>query len=121
MIDYQRDSKVQNLKSIILISGLVIMVAMGLYPPWVYQDRDGKQVPMGYSAVWDPPQQKIDKKGNIFGFKFDVEVGIMKANSINMVQLLMQEAMACAITFGGAMVSAKISGESKEKKKEEES
>lgn len=91
------------------------MVAMGVYPPWVYQDKDGKQIPMGYSAIWSPPQQKIDKKGNIFGFKFDVEVGMMKANSIDIVKLLIQEAMAAAITFGGAMVAAKVTAkESKE-------
>ena len=106
--------EVSNLKSIILISGLVIMLAMGIYPPWNYQSGNGKQVPMGYGFIWAPPQEKIDKKGNLFGFKFDIEVGMMKANSIDIVKLLIQEAIAAGITFGAAAIAGKPNPPSKE-------
>lgn len=97
----------EKLKSIILIAGLLIMLLMGLYPPWNFQDGNGKQVPMGYGFIWSPPEKKLDKKGNLFGFKFDIEVGVMKANSIDIVKLLIQEAIAAGITFGAAAIAGK--------------
>ena len=60
---------------------------------------------MGYSFIWDPPTQKVEKNANIFGFKIDMELGEIKANSIDVFKLLIQEAIAAGITFGAAMVA----------------
>lgn len=94
------------------------MLLMAIYPPWVYQDSSGKQVPMGYSFIWAPPEQKIDKKGNLFGFKFDLEVRVMKGNSLDIWKLLAQEAMAAAITFGAVIVAGKTESENSAPKEE---
>lgn len=94
-----------NLKTTILILGLIVMIAIGIYPPWVHQNSDGKQTPMGYSFIWSPPAQKVEKNANIFGFKIDMELGEIKANSIDVWKLLIQEAIAAGITFGAATVA----------------
>ena len=107
---------VNNLKITILVAGLLVMVLMGLYPPWIYQDSSGKQIPMGYSFIWAPPEEKIDKKGNIFGFKFDIEMSTMRGNSLDIWKLLVQEAMAAGITFGGAALAGKSSKNSQKEK-----
>lgn len=95
----------KNLKSIILVMGLLIMITLGLYPPWVYQGEDGKQTPMGYSFIWAPPEIERDKSANFFGFKIDLEVGAIKANSLDIYKLLIEELIAAGITFGGATVA----------------
>ncbi|MEZ4490566.1 MAG: hypothetical protein R3C24_10520 [Cyanobacteriota/Melainabacteria group bacterium] len=100
----------KNVKPIILILGLLIMVGIGIYPPWVYQNSDGKSTPMGYAPIWAPPEVKIEKNANIFGFKLEMEMGTMKANALDIWRLLIQEAIAAGITFGAAMVAGNNGG-----------
>ncbi|MBZ0186114.1 MAG: hypothetical protein K8F91_07630 [Candidatus Obscuribacterales bacterium] len=94
----------KKLRISILIGGLLFMFSMCLYPPWVYQDNDGKQQPMGYGFLWAPPKEGNDKSANVMGFKLNVELGSLKANAIDLGRLFQQEGIAAIIVFGAAML-----------------
>jgi len=106
MID-TRGGTMKDLKTLILVGGLLFMLVMCLYPPWVYQDGNGKQQPMGYSFIWSPPREQIDKSANLLGFKLNIELGELKANAIDLGRLSLQECVAAVIVFGAAIVAGK--------------
>ena len=89
-----------NIRNIIIGCGLLVMVAMALYPPWTYQDENGSNQAMGYNFLWKPPARSNDAKADIFGLKIKIDGPDTKANSIDMSKLLFQEVIALAIVAG---------------------
>jgi len=89
-----------NIRNIIIGCGLLIMVAMAFYPPWTYQDGNGRNEAMGYNFLWNPPARSNDAHADIFGLKVNIDGPDTKANSIDMSKLLYQEVIALAIVAG---------------------
>jgi hypothetical protein len=47
-------------QKLVLIAGLIAILAMGVFPPWIRSDRDHVQRPSGYSFVLQSPNQAVD-------------------------------------------------------------
>jgi hypothetical protein len=47
-------------QKLLLTLALVIVIAMGLYPPWIRTDAQGIRRPRGYSLIVSPPTAPAD-------------------------------------------------------------
>ncbi len=89
-------------RKLIVFVGITIIVIMGIFPPWVYVDESKVEHPMGYGPIWKPPVERHHESAELFGIKLQVNLQSQSANSIDMLKLLMQIAIVCAVT-GGAL------------------
>ena len=90
-------------QQIIILVGLLGVIAMGVYPPWVYVDEDKVAHAMGYAPIWSPPTVRQRDSANIFGLKLELNVRSQTANSLDIVRLLTQFAVL-SVVLGGAFV-----------------
>ena len=88
-----------------ILIGLILMVGMAVYPPWISVDEDGKATSMGYSFLWKPPEINNEARGNLFGIKINIQLKSTRANSLDYGRLLLQEGVA-ALVIGGIVAIA---------------
>ncbi|MBA3993678.1 MAG: hypothetical protein C0469_09135 [Cyanobacteria bacterium DS2.3.42] len=93
-------------QQLILLVGLVLVIAMGLYPPWVHVDEDKVTHAMGYAPIWSPPTIRQRDSANIFGLQLQLDIRSQTANSLDIVRLLTQFGVL-AVVVGGAFVLSK--------------
>lgn len=93
-------------QQLIVITGILLIVLMGVYPPWVYVDEQKIAHPMGYAPIWKPPVASQQNSAEILGMKFQLNLQTQKANTIDLMRLLMQIAILAAVT-GGAVFAFK--------------
>ncbi len=96
----------QKAQQLTVIAGILLIVLMGVYPPWVYVDEQKVTHPMGYAPIWKPPVSSQQNSAEILGLKFQLNLQTQKANTIDLVRLLMQIAIMAAVT-GGALFMLK--------------
>lgn len=87
-------------QKIALLIGCLVIAAMAIYPPWLMIEPREAPHPMGYSFIWDPPEQQRDARMDIFGIKIEVDVEPAKANKIDLQKLFTQFAAVAAATGG---------------------
>lgn len=90
-------------QQLIVLIGMALIFLMVIYPPWLYVDDRKVEHPMGYALIWKPPVERQQDTANLFGFKLQLDVQTETANTIDLLRLLMQIAVVCAVT-GGAVV-----------------
>lgn len=86
----------------IVLIGILLVVGMGLYPPWSYVDDNKTVQPMGYAPLWKPPVDRNQDSAEIFGIKLYLDVQTQKANQIDLGRLALQIIIVAAVT-GGAL------------------
>ncbi len=91
-------------QQLIVFFGLILVAAMGAYPPWMYVDDEKVAHPMGYAPIWKPPVVVQRDSANILGFKLQLDVQTQAANNIDMYRLLMQIAILSAVTGGAVLL-----------------
>ncbi len=96
-----------NVKTLTITLGIVIMIAMAIYPPWQSIDQDGKVVAMGYSFLWKPPEVQNKATGNLFGIEIDINLKSTRANSLDYGRLLIQEAVVALVVAGVCLLVGK--------------
>ncbi len=97
-------------QQIIILVGIVFVIAMGVYPPWVHIDEDKVSHAMGYAPIWSPPTIRQRDSANIFGLKLQLDVRSQTANSLDIVRLLTQFAVLSVVVGGALVLSKKASG-----------
>jgi hypothetical protein len=45
---------------LVLVAGLFVVVAMGIFPPWLRSDRDHVRRPGGYAFIFQSPHRAVD-------------------------------------------------------------
>lgn len=93
-------------QQIVIVVGILAVIAMGLYPPWVHVDEDKVAHAMGYAPIWSPPTIRQRDSANIFGLKVELNLRSQTANSLDIVRLLTQFAVL-SVVVGGAFVLTK--------------
>ncbi len=93
-------------QQIIIVVGILAVIAMGLFPPWVHVDEDKVAHAMGYAPIWSPPTIRQRDSANIFGLKLQLDIRSQTANSLDIVRLLTQFAVL-SVVVGGAFVLTK--------------
>ncbi len=93
-------------QQIIILVGILAVIAMGLFPPWVHVDEDKVAHAMGYAPIWSPPTIRQRDSANIFGLKLQLDIRSQTANSLDIVRLLTQFAVL-SVVVGGAFVLTK--------------
>ncbi|MDZ4838033.1 MAG: hypothetical protein SGJ27_29975 [Candidatus Melainabacteria bacterium] len=91
-------------QTVIVLSGLAIIVLMGLFPPWTYVDDHKVDHPMGYAPLWKPPSENRTNSADIFGLKLELGAHSRAANSIDLLRLSIQIAIVCAVTSGACFL-----------------
>ena len=92
----------QNIQQIIVIAGILLIVVMGIFPPWVYVDDQKIAHPMGYAPLWKPPVDRQQSSAEVLGMKFQLNLQTQTANTIDLMRLIMQIAIVATVT-GGAL------------------
>jgi hypothetical protein len=94
-------------QQLVVLAGLLIVVVMGIFPPWNYVDEGKVGRPMGYAPIWKPPIERQTETADIFGFKLKLDVQSEKANSIDFARLMAQIAIMSAVTGGAVLLLRK--------------
>jgi hypothetical protein len=92
--------------SLVVLAGFVIIVLMGLFPPWSYVDDSKVAHSMGYAPVWKPPINRSSESASFLGFKLQVNLQSETANTIDFAKLMMQIGIV-ALVCGGAVTLLK--------------
>ncbi len=87
----------------IVLVGIILIILMGVYPPWLYIDEGKIEHPMGYAPIWRPPIERHHNTAELFGVKLQLDFQDKTANTIDLFRLFMQIAVLSAVT-GGAVV-----------------
>lgn len=82
----------------ILLVGTLVIALMGVYPPWMRVEPHEPARPMGYGLLWQPPQEVQRERANLFGLELQLDMGPLKANSIDWSRLLTQWATIAVVT-----------------------
>lgn len=90
-------------QKLIALTGITVIVLMGLYPPWVYVDEEKVAHPMGYAFIWKPPVEHRQDSANFFGITLKLDMQSQSANHIDMMRLVLQVAVTIVV-MGGAML-----------------
>ena len=96
-------------QQVIILVGIVLVFAMGLFPPWNFVDEDKVAHSMGYAPIWSPPTIRQRDSANIFGLKLELDVRSQTANSLDIVRLLTQFAVLSVVVGGAFVLSKKAS------------
>ncbi|MBY0550967.1 MAG: hypothetical protein K2W95_27055 [Candidatus Obscuribacterales bacterium] len=89
----------------ILLTGALVIALMGVCPPWMRVEPGEPARAMGYGLLWQPPQENFSKRANLFGLELQLEMGPMKANSIDWSRLLTQWVVIGAVTATGFAIA----------------
>lgn len=81
----------------VMMSGVAIILLMGLFPPWIYVDENKVSHAMGYAPIWNPPTVNQDHSLEVLGFKLQVNVLSQAANAIDLLRLAIQISMLAAV------------------------
>jgi hypothetical protein len=98
----------QKIQQIILFTGLAVIAAMTLFPPWSYVDDNKVNQPMGYAPLWKPPMEQHQNSANILGFKVQLNLETQKANTIDLGRLAIQYALVGAVTAGALALCKRV-------------
>lgn len=82
-----------------LLVGILVIAAMGIYPPWVFRvDLGGATLnrDYGYALIWEPPERQFNSQGNKYATIPDIDLG----------RLCVQWVVAVVIT-GGLIIVCK--------------
>ncbi|MCC7531418.1 MAG: hypothetical protein IT342_23145 [Candidatus Melainabacteria bacterium] len=93
-------------QQLIILIGLLVTLAMGIYPPWVHVDEDKVTHAMGYAPIWKPPTIRKRDSAEILGFKLELDVRSQTANTLDIARLLTQF-VVLSVIVGGALVLTK--------------
>lgn len=102
------ETTMDKTQKLIALTGLTVIVLMGLYPPWVYLDEEKVAHPMGYAFIWKPPVEHRQDSANFFGITLKLDTQSQSANHIDMMRLALQIAVT-AVVMGGVMILMKSS------------
>jgi hypothetical protein len=94
----------RNTQQTIVLVGILLIVLMGLYPPWIYVDDSKVAHPMGYAPIWKPPVKSQHDSVDLFGIKLQLKVETQTANTIDLSRLLIQIAILSAVTCGAVVL-----------------
>src|SRR5271163_3389750 len=86
----EKRAAMHKTQQLIVLIGILVILLMSLYPPWLYVDDDRNQHHMGYGPVWQPPVERQQDTANIFGIKLQLGLQTHTANTIDLLGLLMQ-------------------------------
>ncbi len=89
-----------QMQRVILCVGIAMVAAMVAYPPWQIVDSSGAKHNLGYGFLWNPPVEEVKGHANIFGLEINVNLDTRRANSINLVQLLLEVGGAAVVVAG---------------------
>jgi hypothetical protein len=88
--------RINTTQRVIILSGMAVIVLMGLYPPWTYTFKSSitySEQPAGYGFIASPPRTIADS--------------LMHGAKMDMSRLLIQWAVTIAASCAGVLVTAK--------------
>ncbi len=99
----------QKTQKIVVLTGIILIFLMGIFPPWLYVDESKVGHPMGYAPIWKPPVDRQRDTAELLGFKLQMDIQTQKANTIDLARLLIQIAILSVVTTGVVVLLKKAS------------
>lgn len=92
------------MQKVLLLLGMLMVIAMCLYPPWQYAEPGKPAMSMGYAPIWQPPVVQEQAKADLFGFKLQMGTTTFRANQIDLLRLAIQ----CSIMVGVTAILVRV-------------
>jgi hypothetical protein len=86
--------------TLVVLVSFVIIVMMGIFPPWSYVDESKVAHSMGYAPIWKAPINHSSESASFMGFKLQVNLQSQTANTIDFAKLMMQIAIVALVSGG---------------------